>query len=244
MNAYEYVFPVAAGDFVEKSSENAMKIRQVLGTCFSIGEGFFLTAAHVISSALGYEWAGIGFPLEKIWQGSTLINSEILEDLDIGIIQAEIPHYKSLMWNTQTLAMWESARTVGFPYALDLEHFHLNVRAFAGHVVSEMNFYGLRAKPRIYELSFQAPRGLSGAPLLTQKGKMFVSGLVIGNKSTEMQIFSDREIVADGNKEILVERYEALQLGIAVSSTAILELHSKILGSTLRDHLAKNGLAG
>src|SRR5688572_26445641 len=101
MNAYEYVFPIVAGDFAENSKDNVMQIHQVLGTCFSIGDGFFVTAAHVISSAVAYKWIGIGFPIEKRWQGSILLKSELHEDLDIAVIQAKIPQYKSLKWNVQ-----------------------------------------------------------------------------------------------------------------------------------------------
>ena len=242
MNAYELVFPVISGDVIEKNGNNSMLTRQVLGTCFSVGGGFFLTAAHVLTAALECERHGIGFPLEKVWQVSPFLKTEIHEDIDIGIIQAELPNYQSLNWNILPLGMWASARTIGYPYALDLEHIHLNVRAFTGHIVSELTFYGLSAKPRIYELSFQAPRGLSGAPLINELGE--ISGLVIGNKSTEMQIFSDREIIADGSKEIVVERYEALQLGIALISTSMLDLKTSILEDTLRNHLKMNGLAG
>jgi hypothetical protein len=240
MNAYEFVFPIIAGNLVEQSEARAVNVRQVIGTCFSIGNGFFLTAAHVVSSAVDCGW--IGYPVEKVWRMLDLKGSEIHEDVDVAIIQAEMPDHKIFKWQVQSRGMWEQAQTIGFPYALDLENANLNIRGFSGHIVSQLSFYGLTAKPRVYELSFQAPRGLSGAPLLLHSGE--VAGIVIGNKSTEMQVFSDREILADGTQEKIVERYEALQLGIALTSASIIDLDFKILGSTLRDYLVKSNLAG
>jgi len=240
MNAYEFVFPVIEGNLVEDSNAKGVNVKHVIGTCFSIGNGFFLTAAHVVPSALDCGW--IGYPVDKVWQMFNLKGSEINEDVDIAVIQADIPNHQVFKWQFQSFGMWESARTIGFPYALDLQHANLNIRGFSGHIVSELSFYGLKAEPRVYELSFQAPRGLSGAPLLIHGGT--VGGVVVGNKSTEMQIFSDREILADGKQEKIVERYEALQLGIALTSPAIIDLDFKILGGTLRNYLMNIKLAG
>jgi hypothetical protein len=240
MNNLINVFPVTAGDTIKGISEDAMKIRQVIGTCFSIGEDYYLTAAHVISSLKGFDWVGIGFPLDNIWQGSPIINYEMLDDIDVGIVHAEVPNKSLLKWSHQKHFMWENVRTVGFPYAIDYVNLQINLRGFAGHIVSEVIFDGLKSRPHIYELSFQAPRGLSGAPLLSTRNEII--GLIIQNKSTEMTISIDRETLADGNKEIIVEKIEALQLGIAIVSTEILNLTFQILGSTLREHLVKNYL--
>jgi S1-C subfamily serine protease len=238
MNAYEFVFPVIEGNLVEDAK--VVHVQHVIGTCFSIGNGFFLTAAHVVPAALDRGW--IGYPVDKVWQIFALKGSEINQDVDIAIIQADVPNHQVFKWQFQSLGMWEPARTIGFPYALDLKYANLNVRGLSGQIVSELSFYGLKAEPRVYELSFQAPRGLSGAPLLVHSGT--VGGMVIGNKSTEMQIFSDREILADGKQEKIVERYEALQLGIALTSAAIIDLDFKIIGGNLRNYLMNSKLAG
>jgi hypothetical protein len=244
MDVYERIFPVAAGDFTKEIQDDIMILRQVIGTCFSIGGGYFLTAAHVLQDAYQCKWSGISFPYEGRWQGSPFLDTEILEDLDIGVFKAETPNIKLLRWNDKSYPMLQAVQSIGYPYAVDFKNIRLTVRGFAGHIVSEQNFHDLKGKPRIYELSFQAPRGLSGAPLFTVEKGMTVSGLIIGNRTTEMLIYSDKEIISDGKSEKIVERYEALQLGIAIQSIAILDINYTVLGGTLRKHLANHGLIG
>jgi len=68
--------------------------------------------------------------------------------------------------------------------------------------------------------------------------------MIVGNSSTEMLVYSDREIIHDlgMQKESVVERYEALQLGMAVQSSALLNIDSRILNANLKNHLMKNEL--
>ena len=68
-----------------------------------------------------------------------------------------------------------------------------------------------------------------------------MEGVVIGNQSTEMLVFTSREKVAE-NKETVVERYEAMQVGIALQSMAMVTRQSSLLGGTLEDYLKEQGL--
>ena len=240
MNAYKIVHPVCAGDELEKSSKTNICIRQVLGTCISIGEDFFITAGHVIKSSLDYKKTAVGYLVDKNWHGRFIIDHEIIEDYDLGIIKANVPHSYPLKWTRNKLAMLNHVQTAGYPYAIESAHSNLDIRAFAGHIVSRRTFHGLNAKPRSYELSFQTPRGLSGAPLIDHN--TLVSGLIIGNKSTEILIFKEKEVIDEGKKESTIERYESLQLGVAVDSISILSVEVDILGRTIGDHLIKNEL--
>jgi hypothetical protein len=72
---------------------------------------------------------------------------------------------------------------------------------------------------------------------------MLVMGMVIGNQRTEMLVFSEREIVSEA-KEVVTERYEALQLGIALQSRALLDLgpFRVLKGRSIREHLAQHAL--
>ena len=72
---------------------------------------------------------------------------------------------------------------------------------------------------------------------------MLITGIVIGNQRPETLVFSERESVSDA-KEVVTEQYEALQLGIALQSRALLDLGPfKILnGRTIRQHLAEQDL--
>jgi hypothetical protein len=50
-------------------------------------------------------------------------------------------------------------------------------------------------------------------------------------------------ISADSTQETIVERYETLQLGVAVTTGSILNMpRFELLDGTLRDRLAKHGL--
>ena len=110
--------------------------------------------------------------------------------------------------------------------------------------MSATTFGRLAPDPPSYELSFQCPRGLSGAPLLIRHGdSMLITGIVIGNQRTEMLVFSERESVSDV-KEVITERFEALHLGIALQCRAFLDLgpFGVLNGRTIRQHLAQQDL--
>ena len=92
--------------------------------------------------------------------------------------------------------------------------------------------------PDIYEVSFSAPLGLSAAPLMCGDA---VAGIVIGNRSTEMLVFAHREIVR-GDKELVTERFEAMQLGTAVQTTNALALRHDDWGGSLESHLVQQRL--
>lgn len=238
INALEHVFPIVGGSIKKTPFENQLVIKQIYGTAFSIGDKCFLTAAHVVESAKENEWAGIGYPEGQSWKVSSLIDSETITESDLGIVKADVPNPKSLKWRFDQLSMLEDVQTVGYPYSLDLENLIIGARAFTGHIVAGPIFQRLTAKPRIYELSFQCPRGLSGAPLLRKNS---IVGMIIGNRTTQMLVFSDKEILAEGGKETIVERYESLQLGMALQSASVININSRILG-TIRNHLVNNGL--
>src|SRR5207244_12245499 len=64
------------------------------------------------------------------------------------------------------LDMLDPASSIGFPWSLDPEWVTVVPRALRGHVVTRRELYQLRAQPPGYELSFHAPRGISGGPLV------------------------------------------------------------------------------
>jgi hypothetical protein len=90
-----------------------------------------------------------------------------------------------------------------------------------------------------YELSMPAPRGLSGAPVLLSQLPPIVLGVVIQNGKSGMLVHSDTERDESGDQRLVVERYEYLTYGRAVSASAIAELRSNILNGTVREHLAR-----
>ena len=65
--------------------------------------------------------------------------------------------------------------------------------------------------------------------------------MVIGNSSREMVVFRDRETLVDGRERTL-EKVEALQLGFALSVSAVVTLHSQRLKMSVGEHLTRHGL--
>lgn len=240
INIYNYVFPIAGGDAGDKQ-KNEYLIKQIFGSSFSIGGKYFLTCAHVVKESLPEEWHGVGFVEGDYWKVAMLLDYELMDSHDICLVKADVPDVSAFRWSIDTHPMLFGVRTSGYPYALSIPEGALSIRSFTGNIVSNPKFYKLKSTPRVYELPFQCPRGLSGGPLLTNN-KNEVTGIIIGNAKSEMMVFSDKEIINEGKTETIVERYESLQFGIALSASEIMDLHSNMLGMTVGEHLKKFGL--
>ncbi|MCI5137032.1 MAG: serine protease [Candidatus Electrothrix sp. AR1] len=242
IDMYKYSFPVIGGDIRHDTQEPSMVLNQIYGTAFSIGSGFFLTAAHVINSVREHKWHGLGYSENKIWLSCVSTDFETIVDYDIGILKVQSIDCLEMDWDNNTLPMSQRVLTAGYPYSFDNHNMAINIRAFSGYIVSDPQFYSLPAKPSVYELQFPCPRGLSGAPLFTPGSSPKIVGMIIGNHSTEMLVYSQREIEEDSNNKSIVERYEALQLGIALQTNSVLDCHFELLGSTLGSHLKRSKL--
>ena len=233
---------MVGGDIRQDTEEHSILLKQIYGTAFSIGSGFFLTAAHVINSASKHEYYGIGQIENQKWLSSVSTDMETITDYDIGILKVQNVDCLEMKWNNITLPMSQKVQSAGYPYSYDNVNIVINIRAFSGYIVSTPQFHSLPGKPSVYELQFPCPRGLSGAPLFKPGNSPKIVGMIIGNHSTEMLVYSDKEIEEDTNNKTIVERYEALQLGIALQANSILDCHFKLLGCSLGSHLKKHQL--
>jgi hypothetical protein len=61
--------------------------------------------------------------------------------------------------------------------------------------------------------------------------------MICGNAATEMLIFQDREEIDDGKRVEIVERYESLQLGIAIQTCSLTSISSSLLGKSIGEHV-------
>ena len=140
----------------------------------------------------------VGFSATSGRQWSQVSEIEVLPACDIGLLKASVPDPRTFPWSSgpEELPILADVQIFGYPYALDLAERTLQVRAFKGHIVSVGRVAALPSRPACYALSFAAPRGLSGAPVLSVGQHLRVEGVVVGNKSTEMTVFTDRERVA------------------------------------------------
>lgn len=256
LTTYSFSLPVYVA--VERNGQLLQGTSSVLGTCFPIGGAFVLTAGHVVTELLEAKTLGRGHPAVGIFHPRTFMqvglrvaNMEVL-DGDIGILQVEFIDSNQeswlfpLHWSMGHMNLGSLIRAPGYAYAdhvVGTERFIVQ-RSFQGSIVSEIGTYlpsGMKSKPfAVYESSFAAPRGHSGAPLLRDNGR--VVGVVIGNGKSRMLILDAEETSTDGKTTTLIEQYESLVLGISVQARFILGLHSRILGGSIHDFLDHRSL--
>lgn len=239
----------------KKLSSDKIVTSDILGTAFSIGEDFMLTAGHVAAAFNGSppDVLVVGLMHENGWKAAEVVRSEILAK-DTAILQVVFPTVESktwfhkIKWNPKSLQPFEPVRSVGYAYGWHAvgDKRSIVVRGFQGHVVSRLTEFGrigAQEKPfGAYELSFGVPRGLSGSPLTNASGPVAISGLIIGNSETKMLVYQSEERLEEKGEVSRVEQYEALTLGIAVTESEIFTTQSALLGCTIGDHLRKCAL--
>jgi hypothetical protein len=254
MTSNEVVVPIILADQLEGPLYAVTPM--VHGTGFSIGGGACLTAGHVAAELLARpaeRSAVLGFHYEGTWIGAEVVDAEVLP-ADVGILKfapKEGVVYEqppAFQWSLAPLPIFFPVKTVGYPYGSSIIEgtLHIMSRGFQGHIVSAPPKYlpvGFKepAFP-VYELSFAAPRGLSGAPLFTGETPTVVRGLVIGNSESAMQVHRSTERVSEGEITNVYEYFEYLHLGVAVQSQHLVTLRSRILGGTILSHLHTHGL--
>lgn len=230
---YEYVFPLYGG----KIGKNSFEPIVLCGTASRIADNLFITAAHSIKYAKTYEACAIGI-LNYTTKQYTYFNFSIYEShdgLDLGIIEIYIKRggeeiAKMFYLSKNPLNLLDDVFTIGFPHGLDLKNNVLIKRALKGYVVNHFSFRDFPKAPKVYELSFQCPVGISGAPLLKMDyGSITVHGYIIGNSKTEIEIFSEKEELQENNTTTIVTRSETTKFGIAIDSKELEKINSQFI---------------
>jgi len=225
------IFPVVTGESAESI--------KLYGTCFYLGDNYFMTARHVIENS-----TVDGEPQIGLWQDNRFYfykikKTELIQELDIAIIEFD-KHgngIKGLKWSDAEMKMLDNVHTTGFPHGLNKfeEESRLAIRSYKGYVVSVgilMNYY---------ELSFNCPRGISGAPLVDSSNGR-VAGVIIGNDVSKINVCTiESEINEDGNSHTYTED-ESVYFGKAITSRRLLEIKSKIIGAKLEEYLKRGEL--
>lgn len=254
ISGYDMAFPVMTA--TESRPGLFDSNHQILGTAFYIGGGCLVTARHVVDAltqTTGVPVLVMAKPGDKALASITIIRD--LEALyhDIGVIRvgmrSESLNEPILPWFAGEASPFDELWALGFPYGLlQMRDGHqVQLRCFRGHAVSNPEAFELptdsgRPTP-VYELSFQAPRGLSGGPLyvVSASKSVLVAGVIVGNSTQSMVVHSATEIDSSGGRTTVFERHESLHLGIAVQSSCVLQLESRILNGTIAGHLARRG---
>ena len=227
---------------------------EIFGTCFAVTPEVFLTAGHVVESVANAPhgqptiglFDGAGF---RQW-GAPIEDTEVLP-CDLGLLRAgKAPepianHVLPLVWSEEPLGWCDDVETYGYAFGIHRgAKATVVLRAFKGQVVADpVDFVRGSDSFHVYELSFQAPVGLSGAPLFTrnQKQQLHVHGVIIGNSSSSMLVFRAQEQLVEPAGVVITERHESLSMGIAVHGSVILATGSRILDSTIGEVLRAAG---
>ena len=237
-NTSETVFPVIG---IENN-----EIKNLFGTAFSIGNDYFLTAGHVLNGIKQHEKFTLGFQNLGIYDFVQIEESELFENIDIGIIKCESTfQLKPYKWSLKNCPSLTKVISLGFPHGYDSKHNEINSTCFDGYISARLlHFRTFTGDPSVYQLSFQVPRDLSGAPLFLNKGSddLVVNGIIVGNNTVEIPVFASREVVNDGTKEIFYEKSEAMHSGIAITAEVISKQASHLLEMNIGDYLYANGL--
>lgn len=243
----EYVFPI----YGMSGAKGHLQPTNIYGTCFSIGRNYFLTALHVVNAAKATsEETKIGF-FSQINAGCVNMNSyEVKEEFpesDLAIIESKeiFQHEKkprAFKWKGSKLLIFEDVRAMGYPYGYSpYDRFSIG-RGFSGNILCETPYERGELKARCYELSFQAPRGLSGGCLIDKYYN--IHGIVIGNSKKEIHVFQDEITITEGDNKI--KRIETINettfIGMAITEEHIFDLQSRELGGTIHDYLKEEGL--
>ncbi len=233
MNVGSYVFHVAGGKMVNKiTSRISTKI--IHGSCFYLKDSVFITAGHVLKHAIAGQHRAVGFIENGVYCYRDILDYEVIEKYDLGIFKIDVSNLNlpQLKWAIKPKIMLNEVMTVGFPFGLIVkEDKNLIVtRAFLGYIMSR------RDDIKRYELSFNCPRGLSGAPLLDRNNKEIV-GIILGNSIVKINVCKIQERVGDGGTKIIHEQDETVYFGEALQSQFITRIDSKLLGTTIENFI-------
>jgi hypothetical protein len=159
----DFVFPVFGGAVEHRGALRTLKATEVSGTAFSVGQGWFVTAAHVVKAAAALGHVAVArLASDYAWEFATAEEVHCEESLDLAFLRAALEPVMEHKWRADSLPMFLDVTAVGYPYGRDPERPHIDARGFKGSVVTPTQFLRLQGAPDIYELSFSAPRGLSG----------------------------------------------------------------------------------
>jgi hypothetical protein len=187
---------------------------------------------------IGYPQAGMQIQSGAEVQAAEAVVAQRWPEVDLAALAIPNAVNAPLTWDTRDLLLLDAVSAAGYPFALDTATSTVAFRAFAGHIVGKRPLPRFSARPACYEVSFPAPRGLSGSALLHAGA---VIGCVIGNESMRMDVFREAELLDEGVVTSRVERYEGLSVGLAVRADVILALRFND-GRTVLDHVrAVNG---
>jgi hypothetical protein len=185
----DYVFPLAT---VERSG-NDLTVKRILGSAFLIGgRGFALTAKHVLADNDNERIAGVFAPSQGGWCGVDVMNRDVHQSEDVGLIRLDAGPWKSFfrLSNSHENASGKY-RLFGYPDDTTYELTDNNRVLLRPDLVYNEGYIRRRysgALPGLigrsfFELSQVAGSGASGAPVFKHTSPIWeVIGVYVGEK--------------------------------------------------------------
>jgi hypothetical protein len=250
LDTHKLVFPVVS------ISTGKPEYLGLWGTAFPIGANLFITAKHVIQAALSTlgtstaQYLALGQPERdtingnREWIFSTFGRYEMHEALDIAVFDLEEGFDDVFVptWASQGLDLLSDVVTFGYPYALDVKDKVINVRGIKGHIIGTGKQLFPEPVFQSYELNFLAPRGLSGAPLLTDPPHTKVCGMIVGNRSHEMEVATSHEVIGEDGNITTYTKVEAMHIGIAIQHSDLIRVSFDMIGGSIEEYLIQHQL--
>jgi len=225
-HAFDYVFPIFLGSALEDAQFFTLEKDGFLGSGFFIAKnGVAITAAHVLPmpEAIPGKQVRIGQrTADNRIQGYVIESFVIFQKFDIAIMKVDIGDCKYLPIVFRDLWMGMDVATIGIPASSIIGN-GFGMRCFKGHI----SWAGERP-----ELSFPAPKGLSGSPVF-HNGK--VVGVISGNSRSEQlddSVETIEEITNNYEKIRIVESKSIVQYGVMESLKKIEHCTHEIFGAS------------
>ena len=238
----EFVFPIC--ELKPSLESGTFQIAHFLGTGFSIGDnGFFLSAAHVIDSAV-IECA----PKENIivamtqrlndgkreWLPVKILKVESCKgrDLVIGKLEASLPKFFSAQ-NSDAYG-WEDVHIFGYPDSRKKGvdgNFELNSIFLKGYITRrlEAQHVSIPTWANSYELNFAIPLGVSGSPVFRLGADHSLIGIALGSVDFTTSLYEYTEV--DKDKGTYRESTKQVQqFGVAIRIYDALDWKPEITG--------------
>lgn len=218
---------------------------RLLGTCFSIGKGLFVTAGHVAESLRESKRPSLRkFETDGQVKPFPVQISESWGNVDFGIIKASDACLPAISWLNSRIVEPTNIYTIGFAFGLDIRRRKISRRHFHGHIVSSQKYASWQELDETrtpegsypfwtYELSFACPLCQSGSPLFAKlpDNTTSVVGIVIGNSKSKIEVLSNVEEESNGSKTETYKSVDLLHLGQAISSISLLRGESILLAN-------------
>jgi len=165
INLRSYIFPVIGGSY----QDGSFAISNLYGTASYLGANRFITTEHSVKNAKQHQLMAVGIPIHNNgdMEYATFEHYSPLNGIDLATFEA-FPNIRpnSFRIKFNQSNMLDDVYAFGFPHGLDFKTATIKYRSFKGYIVNHGNLYKFPKKPISYELSFQCPKGISGAPLL------------------------------------------------------------------------------